>query len=200
MNYIMLGKTYNIRPMLLNKPPKNGKYYMVAIDGRGGSGKTTLSKYLQSLLPDFCFICADEYFEPISHPIAWGGYNEERFYNDVIRPLSKGQRDIDFRPYNWDHEPHIVDHRMHIDKGVFIDRCYSFSFDLGYDLKIWVETPREEALSRGVSRSTMPKETAEKVWRELWKPMEDRYIASIKPVDTADILIYGNQPFDQRVF
>jgi len=189
----------SLKDRLLSSPPKNGKYYIIAIDGRGGAGKTSLSMYLQKLLPGFCFVCGDDYFEPVSHPIAWGGYNEERFDRDVIRPLQQTKTDLDYQPYDWVKHPHISDHEIKIDKGVFIDRCYSFSFELNFDLKIWVETPRDITLNRGISRSSMPKEKAELVWRELWKPMEDKYIEDIMPLDTSDIVIAGDKPFENQI-
>ncbi len=188
----------DVKTKLFVSPPKNSKYYIVAIDGRGGAGKTTLSKYILEKLDGFLVICGDDYFEPIEHPIAWGGYNEERFFKDVIEPIKNGSRDVNFRPYDWDlGKP--IEKKIHISKGVLIDRCYSFSFELDYDLKIWVETPREVTLSRGISRSSMPEVKAEKVWRELWKPLEDRYIQEIKPEDTSDIVIDGTSHFDSQI-
>ena len=195
----MLNLPINLKNKLTSKPPKNGKYYIVAIDGRGGSGKSSLSKYIMNILPGYSVICGDSYFEPITHPIAWGGYNEERFFLDVIKPLSESKTIIDFKPYDWENEPHIKDEKIVITNGVFIDRCYSFSFDLDFDLKIWVETPRQIALERGVHRSTMPKEHAEKVWSELWKPMEDKYIELTKPIENSDIVIDGTKGFEDQL-
>lgn len=189
----------NLIQLIDNKPPKNGKYYVIAIDGRGGAGKSSLSKYISKLLPDFSYICGDSYFEPISHPIAWGGYNEERFYKDVIKPLGDTDTHINFRPYDWDSSDHIQNMPIDIGKGLFMDCCYSFTFDLDYDLKIWVDTPREVALARGIHRSTMPKEHAEKVWNEFWKPMEDKYIAEARPMQQADIVIDGTKPYEEQL-
>ncbi len=183
----------------LNKPPNNTKYYLIAIDGRGGAGKTTFSKYLMSLLPDFSFICGDVYFEPVDHPITSGGFNEERFQEDVITPLNNSETTINFRPYIWDSNPHIKDIPVTITKGVFIDRVYSFSFDLNYDLKIWVDTPRDVTITRGIGRSSMPEIEAEKVWQKLWKPLEDSYISKSNPIKLADIVIDGTKPFDQQI-
>lgn len=195
----MFKKPYHLKTGLLAKPPKNGHYYIVAIDGRGGAGKTTLSKYLKGLLPDFQLICGDDYFEPITHPIAWGGYNERRFNKDIIKPLKETSLTINYRPYDWDNLPHVKDNIITIDKGLLVDRCYIFSFNVNYDLKIWLETPREETIIRGISRSSMPKQKAEVVWRELWKPMEDIYINKIKPLETADLIIYGDKPYEDQI-
>ena len=179
--------------------PKNGQYFIVAIDGRAGAGKTTFATYLKSLLSDFCFICGDDYFEPISHPITWGGYNEVRFFKDVIKPLQKTEKVVNYRPYTWEEEPHVNGRKLNISRGVVIDRIYSFSFDLDYDLTIWVETPRAVALKRGITRSSMPEDKAEKAWREIWKPMEDQYILETRPADKASIVIDGTKPFSQQL-
>ena len=189
----------SLRNKLFLKPPKNKKYYIVAIDGRGGAGKTTLSKYLVSLVDDFSLICGDYYFEPVDHPITWGGYNEERFFGDVIKPLKDVQDEVNYRPYDWDTNSYIKNKQIDINKGVFIDRCYSFTFELDYDLKIWVDTPRDITLDRGINRSTMPKDRAEVVWSEIWKPLEDRYIEEIKPQANADIVIEGTKSFKSQI-
>ena len=189
----------NLRDKLGNIPPKNGQYFIIAIDGRAGAGKTTFAAYLKNLLPDFCFICGDDYSSQVSHPITWGGYNEERFMADVIEPLRKAEKTVNYRPYDWDSKPHISGHKLKITRGVVIDRIYSFSFDLDYDLTIWVETPREVALNRGIHRSSMSEDKAEKAWREIWKPMEDKYILETKPAGNASIVIDGTKPYDNQL-
>ncbi len=194
----MSNQTINIKRQLFASPPKNSKYYIIAVDGRGGAGKTTLSKHVLEKLDDFSVICGDDYFEPIEHPIAWGGYNEERLLKDVIEPIKNGFRDVNYHPYDWS-KGYPAEEKIHINKGVLIDRCYSFSFKLDFDLRIWVETPREITLNRGISRSSMPEIRAEKVWRELWKPLEDRYILEIKPQDIADMVIDGTSPFENQI-
>jgi uridine kinase len=195
----MTKSLIHINKLIKANPPKNNKYYLVAIDGRGGAGKSTLSVYIQKLLSGFSLISGDAYFEPIKHPIAWGGYNEERFDKDVIKPLKNSLTTIDYQPYDWDQDPHIIDRPVSIDKGIIIERCYSFAFDLNYDLKVWVETPRDISLNRGINRSTMPEKQAEKVWREIWKPMEDKYILAQDPLKTADVVIDGTEEYSVQL-
>ncbi|HUD05412.1 MAG TPA: hypothetical protein VMR18_00610 [Candidatus Saccharimonadales bacterium] len=189
----------NLKEKILSKTPKNGKYYLVAIDGRGGAGKTTLTKYMSSLLPDFIFINGDGYFEPTPNSVAWGEFNNERFELEVIEPLRNGKNKIAYRPYNWHKKPPITERIINIDKGICIERSFIFSFDLDWDLKIWLETPPGVALERAQVRDQMPLEQGLKAWLEVWQPMEDKHINKIKPLETADIVINGTRPFEEQI-
>src|SRR5579862_2323957 len=114
----------NLLHKLESKPPKNGTYYLVAIDGRGGAGKTTLTEYVAKLLPDFTIINGDDYFEPTPGEIAWGAFNDERFEEDVIKPLSKGKTTLIYRPYDWHKKPPITEQSITINKGLLIERSF----------------------------------------------------------------------------
>lgn len=189
----------NFKDKLFAKPPKNGKFYVIAIDGRGGSGKPALAGYISSLLPDFLYINGDDYFEPTPNAIAWGDFNDKRFEEDVIEPLRDGRNTLVYRPYNWRSKPHISEKKMTVGKGVCIERCYSFEFDLDWDLKIWVETTSDISFKRGLERDKMPIEQATRAWKEVWQPREDRYIELIKPAQIADINIDGTMPFQEQL-
>lgn len=184
---------------ILKKTPKNNKYYLIAIDGRGASGKTTLSKYVVTLLPYFAIINGDDYFEPDDTTIASGSFNEKRFSNDVINPLQSGKTVFSYYPYHWHSKPHISKTMIKIKKGIVLERSYSFSFDLDYDLKIWVQTPEEVALKRGVERDQMPEEQGIKQWKEVWQPKENSYFEKVKPLENADIIIDGLKSFEEQL-
>lgn len=184
---------------LFHKPPKNNKYYLIAIDGRGGSGKTTLALYLSKLLPDFTIINGDDYFEPTPGEIAWGDFNDERFEEEVIVPLKLCKTSLNYRPYDWHKKPAITEQLINITNGVLIERCYSFSFDLDWDIKIWVDTPPDISLERGQIRDEMPLEQGLNAWTLVWKPREDAYIAKIKPQQVADLVIDGTQPYEEQL-
>ena len=185
---------------LFDKPAKNGKFYLIAIDGRGGAGKSSFTDYLKKLLPDFDFIYYDDYFEPTPDKEIWGGFNQARFEADVIKPLHDSDKFI-YRPYNHHKTPHITEQPMIIQKGLVLEGCFSFSFDLDWDLKIWVETPRELCLKRGVERDAKDKgyETALHGWRDIWLPPEDKYIEQIKPLETVDIVLDGTESFESQI-
>lgn len=182
---------------LLGVPPKNGRFYLVAIDGRAGAGKTQFAKHLARFLRGFVFMNGDDYFEPSNDKIVWGSFNDQRFMNDVIEPLKTGNKFI-YRPYDWHKTPPITEEEVTIRTGLCLERCYSFKFDLDWDLKIWIEAPRQLCLERGVAREHLPKETVLKTWSEVWQPLEDEYISAFKPASRADIIIDGMKSFDEQ--
>lgn len=184
---------YKLDEQLKSQSPKNSEFYLVAIDGRGASGKTTLAEYVQKLLPDFVLLNGDDYFEPATDQVAWGYFNEKRFTDDVVIPLKTGNH-LTYRPYSWHTEPHISEKPVTVHKGLVIERCYSFILDLNWDLKIWVETPRQICFERGTKRNHMPKEKEVKAWN-VWQVAEDDYITEQHPKAVADIVLNGMKPF-----
>jgi uridine kinase len=192
-------ESIKIEEKVFNKPPKNGEFYIIGIDGRGGAGKSTLSEYILKLLPDFSIIHGDDYFEPDDNTIAFGAFNEDRFYNEVIMPIKDKKTSFSYRPYRWHSKPNIQEETQQINTGLIIERSFSFSFDLNYDLKIWVETPAQLALQRGQERDEMPLEQGYRSWKEVWQPQENRHIEVIKPLETADIIIDGTSAFEDQI-
>jgi uridine kinase len=57
-----------------------------------------------------------------------------------------------------------------------------------YDLTIWVDTPVDVRLRRGVERDG---EQARAKWLEEWIPEEDRYVAAYRLADKVDIVVSG---------
>ena len=86
--------TVDLKSKLFSKPPKNGDFYIVASDGRGGAGKTTLTEYIETLLPGFSVLNGDEYFEPNDNTVAFGSFNEDRFEKDVLSQLREGKSEF----------------------------------------------------------------------------------------------------------
>ncbi len=189
----------HLKDHLIQNPPKNGKFYIIAIDGRGGSGKTTLLKYIATLLPDFITLNGDDYFEPTPGAVAWGAFNDERFITDVIAPLKLRHNTITYRPYDWHTKPHITEKNLTITTGICIERSFIFGFNLDFDLKIWIETSSDISLKRGLDRDKMLRERAVKAWGEVWQPKEDAHIAAQDPLKTADIVIDGTKPFETQI-
>lgn len=189
----------HIKQILDSKPPKNGKFYIIAVDGRGGAGKTTLTEYLETLLPDFDILNGDEYFEPAENTIAFGAFNEVRFEQEVLEPLRNSVTDFVYHPYDWHKKPHLQDKKLNILLGIIVERSGSFAFNLNYDLKIWVETPAKLALQRGQERDEMPLEQGYRSWKEVWQPQEDAHFKKVKPLETADIVIDGTKSFKEQI-
>jgi hypothetical protein len=97
-------------------PEVTGRPRVIAIDGRGGAGKTTLTRRLRKVVPDSAIVHTDDvawnhaYFD-------WGAVLAE----NILRPLRRGEA-VDFRPDAW----------------IANDRPGSIAIPAGADF-IWVE-------------------------------------------------------------
>lgn len=187
----------DIQSFLQTHQPKNGRFFTIAIDGRGGSGKTSFAELLKVRLPGFTTLNGDDYFEPTHDSVVWGDFNDERFIHDIIEPLKSGSN-FAYRPYDWHTQPHISEKQIQVTEGFCLERCYSFTFDIDWDLKIWVETPKEICLERGLARENMPREKTIPAW-QVWQQQEDAYIRDFGPQHRADIVIDGTLPFEKQL-
>ncbi|GAB3078964.1 hypothetical protein [Micromonospora schwarzwaldensis] len=76
-------------------PDVTGRPRVIAIDGRGGAGKTTLAERLRDAVPNSAVVHTDDvawhhaYFD-------WGAVLIE----NILRPLHRGEA-VDFRPRPW---------------------------------------------------------------------------------------------------
>lgn len=183
----------DIQTFLQIHQPKNGRFFTIAIDGRGGSGKSAFAELLKTKLPGFFIFNGDYYFEPLDDPVVFGAFNDERFIHDVINPL-KTKRGFTYRPYDWDTKQK-GEQAIKVGKGFCLERCYSFKFELDWDLKIWVETPKAICLQRGLARDG---QEAARAWH-FWQQREDDYIRDFKPQEKADMVIDGTEPFEEQL-
>lgn len=195
---VTVTKMINIAKIYERVEPKNGEYITIAIDGRGASGKSALAEFLNQELEEFTIINGDDYFEPHSNEITWGEFNEKRFQDEVLLPIRKGLRGFSIRPFDFPNGELGQPKQMNIDRGVIIERCYSFELPIDWDVRIWVETPEEICLTRGLQRegAKVLGERATAAWTQVWQPRESGYIAKFQPIQIADYVVDGTQPFE----
>ncbi|MGW3893196.1 uridine kinase family protein [Micromonospora chokoriensis] len=84
-----------VRQLRAASPDVTGRPVVIAIDGRGGAGKTTLAEWLCRLVPNSAIVHTDDiawnhaYFD-------WGAVLAE----NVLQPLHRGEV-VNFRPDAW---------------------------------------------------------------------------------------------------
>ncbi len=185
-----------------NRQPRNGRYYAVAIDGRGCSGKSTLAAAV-STSTGWPVIAGDDYFEPLGSGICtctpsgaavWGGFNEVLFQHDVLERVAQGEFPT-LRAYSYARQRYDAPEIFRIEEGVVIERCFTFSMPVAWDARIWVETPRDLCLERALRREELPPEQVRAVWEEVWQKDEDSYIGNVRPQELADCIVNGETRF-----
>jgi uridine kinase len=167
----------------LADPPSGMSCKVVAIDGPGGAGKSTLAARVARRLGDAPVIHTDD-LASWEHPLDWW----PTLLEQVLLPLSR-QLPARYQRYDWDRQQlaewHEVPNAEYlIIEGVTASRR---EFRPYLAVTVWVSTAREECLRRGLARDGQHALTA---WRK-WQAAEDGYIESEHPDRTSDLVVSG---------
>lgn len=143
----------------------------VAVDGCAGSGKSTFAKSLADALPGCALVPLDDF-------LAWDDLTDfwPRFEREVVSPLS---RDLStrYQARDWEKDPlgrglgpyrTVPVSPLYILEGVGASRR---EMKDRLVLSIWIETPPEIRLQRGVERDG---EGMREAW-EKWQVMEKAF-------------------------
>lgn len=172
--------------MSLSKAP-----LLVAIDGRCGAGKTTLAAQLQRrfgwsvLHMDHFFLRPEQRTEERLR-MPGGNIDCERFLEEVLLPLKKGETEVSYRPYDC--------HRQELTEPVLIKpgavcliegsySCHPALWD-NYDLHIFLTIDAEEQMRRIIGRNGAD---GAKAFRERWIPLEERYFAAYRIEERCEV-------------
>ena len=188
----------DLRQIVASKQPKVGNVFVIAIDGRGGSGKSTLAKWLSEKLG--AQLVRTDDFASWDNPLDWWLLVIER----IFRPIENGAKTLGYPRTKWweNHRPEPVvaqpvSHLM-ILEGVSSSRREFRSY---MSLSIFVDTPKEICLRRGVARDAITGKTRDEL-TQLWKgwfEAEDKYLQRDHPEQLADITVDGTKPFDDQI-
>lgn len=154
----------------------------VAVDGHGGSGKTTFAARLAAALGGVQVAHTDD-FASWDEPLDWW----PRCIAELLEPLARGEG-ARYEVTAWTGAPRpaveIVPAELVILEGVSSSREAFRPYLSG---AIWIETPREVCLARGLERDG---EHMRAQW-EAWLAEEDAYIAREDPRARADLVVQG---------
>lgn len=156
---------------------------IIAVAGPGGAGKSSLASYLARDLG--APIVHTDDFASWDNPAGWWPELIER----VLAPLAAGQPAC-YTPTSWggpEREAVVVEPTNFVLlEGVTASR-EAFRPYLTYS--IWVETPHDVRLRRGLRRDG---EDARADW-ERWMAGEDAYVERERPAGHADVILPGDQ-------
>ena len=164
---------------------------VIAIDGRCGSGKTTLAGRLAAQW-DCTLLHADDFFlrpeqrTPARLAQPGGNFDRERFYAEALAPLLAGQ-DALYRPYDCHAgclQPPVA---APLRPVILIEGSYCCHPDLWgcYDLHVFVTAPLDVRLARLTRRPGVDLAA----FRTRWIPLEEAYFAAERLEERCDILV-----------
>ncbi len=177
-NYIKPKSTAKRRPVL------------IAIDGFGGSGKSTIAEKLKNVLDDAYVVSIDDFIvkEKILEA-SWdkGGFDRERLEKQVLMPVVKGEPVV-YQRLIWQTNElseaiAVPDVQYLIIEG--ITSCHPDIVKY-YDYKIWVDTPIEIAKQRGRARDAQNENSVH--W-DLWAANDLEYQNTYHPEQNADFIV-----------
>ncbi len=158
---------------------------LIGIDGFGGSGKSTVAKFLKERLENVVIVEMDDFYLP-----ALKRADYLRVKQQVLQPLDNNLI-ASYQRYDWRSDTLAEWHTIHPGGIVIIEGVYSTHSDLAnhYDFKIWVDCPQEIGFKRGVERDKRRDgvDNTDK-WLTLWMPQEKLYAETQKPKERADYI------------
>lgn len=167
----------------------------VGIDGGGAAGKSTLAEKLRILGERVDVVHMDDFYRPsweiplVTPDMIGGNFDWEKMYRQVLGPLTRDEPGR-YQPYDWRIDNFLDWVNVPVGGIVLIEGCYSIRAELAplYDLRIWVDSPRDFRFQRGVARDG---EISRELWANVWLPAEDVYFAVQHPEQSADIILSG---------
>lgn len=174
------------------KRKASGKeYFVVAIDGRCGAGKTTLASDIKHLC-DCQVIPMDHFFlrpeqrrkERLMCP--GGNVDYERFEEEVLKAL--GREEFRYRPYSCREQKLAEPIQINRMPLIVVEGSYSCHPFLRpyYDMKIFLTVGKREQLKRIERRNGQERLS---VFIEKWIPLEEQYFEACKVEENCDIRI-----------
>ncbi|MET9617444.1 uridine kinase family protein [Kitasatospora indigofera] len=181
---------------LLELSHTRGSSRILAIDGTGGSGKTTLAAAVAGHLDGADVVHVDDFYRPMpdherEQLDAEQGYHRyfdwERLRDQVLIPLRNGGA-ARYQLYDWATERlgawrEIAPGTLVIVEGVYAARPELAPY---YHFTAYVDTPRDVCLRRVRARGENPEE-----WIERWRAAEDHYLHTTWPRTRAGLVVRG---------
>ena len=152
---------------------------LVGIGGHGGAGKSTLAR----MIPGAAVVSTDEFWDG-------SGFDLSRLRREVLDSLVSG-RTARFASFDWvagepRGERRVEPHGIVVVEGVC---ALHRMFRDDYNVRVWVDAPRDLRLARGVARDG---EVARATWENVWMPMEDAYVERDDPAAAAELVVDGS--------
>lgn len=171
-----------------------GRPAIIAVDGRGGSGKTTLTKALTATVPDSQTLHLDDLIwnEPL--------YQWDQQLVDALRELRE-TGSLDLVPDKW--RGHGREGSIRIPAGASLVVVEGTGAGLSavnglIDAHVWVQTGDDVAERRGISRDIAEgvngsAEESVRFWH-WWMAEERLFFAKDRPWERADVIVSGDVP------
>ena len=171
-------------------PDKTDRPFLIALDGRCASGKTTLASALREAtgcgvihMDDFFLRPEQRTEERLRQP--GGNVDSERFLQEVLLPLKRGEpfayRPYDCRTRGFKEPVGVEPERLMLIEGSY--SCHPMLWDY-YDLHIFLTVSPKEQLRRIENRGGL---AALDSFISKWIPLEERYFEAFSVKERCEL-------------
>ena len=176
---------------VLAHAPTLGRGRLVCVDGPAGSGKTTLGAALRRAARDLLAADGTVALVHMDNVYAgWGGLETgmATVTTSVVEPLRHG-RPGRYRRFDWHAMAFAEEHVVNPVDVLVVEGVGSgaAAYDDAITCLVWVETPADVRLDRGLARDGERLRNHWLVWREA----EDAMFARERTRDRADVVVDG---------
>ena len=165
---------------------------LVALDGRCGSGKTTLAAQLAERFPQSITVHTDDFYLPPSRRVTgWesipcANMDIQRLRDEVVAPARAGQA-FSYQAYSCREGAYLPPRPLGSAPLVIVEGSYSCHPTLAdcYDLKVFVACSKEEQARRLLARE------GERYsgFTARWIPLEEGYFANYSIEENAEMMV-----------
>lgn len=174
----------------INKLSRRKEVVLIAIDGVGGAGKTTLAELLMSEIENSIIVQLDDFYLPTIQAA-----DLLRLKEQVLLPLYNHQ-EAKYQKYEWKTNSSSDWHILKPEGTFIFEGVYALDKNIRgyYDLKIWLDYPADLGLKRGITRDIKRDgvDNTDK-WKNIWMPLEKKYKTEQEPNKSADYIIDGTK-------
>ncbi len=164
---------------------------VVAIDGMCGSGKSTLAGVLKEVCGCAVFHMDDYYLRPEQrtperYAEPGGNVDRERFREEVLTPLSRGDEEIVYRPFDCAEMRVAPERRERVGRLAVVEGSYSLHPELAgmYDIRVMLTIDPVKQEKRILEREGEDKLER---FRNEWIPLENLYFEKTRVRERCDL-------------
>lgn len=169
---------------------------LVAVDGLGGAGKSTLAAQLLEAVDGSAMVSVDDFYRPVTAAeradlSPEGGYDRyfdwRRLRDSVLEPLGRGLS-ARHRRYDWATNGPAEWLEVEASRAAIVEGVYSTRRELRpyFGVTVYVDTSRERRLDRMSRRGY-----DDLSWVEHWMAVEDWYEENERPGEHVDLVLHG---------
>lgn len=173
---------------VLAAEPTLGKGRLVCVDGPAGAGKTTVADELVAALDEAGVTVQLVHMDDVYD--GWSGLETgiATFAESVVTPLRVGQPGH-YRRYDWGRSTYAEEHEVAPCDVLVVEGvgAGATAYDEAITCLLWVETPRDLCLARGLARDG---EAMRDHWL-AWRVEEERMFDQERTEMRADLVVDG---------